>query len=95
MLPLFHFQARSPSVTKLPRIITQENASVSPRFPKRKSFKCNVYKKKGGPLKKARAGRQHRPRLLIVSSELVDLLALDESLFQHFLVAKPQIGDIG
>ena len=85
MLPLFHFQARSPSVTKLP----QNN------HPKRKSFKCNVYKKKGGPLKKARAGRQHRPRLLIVSSELVDLLALNESFFQHFLVAEPQIGDIG
>ena len=34
-------------------------------------------------------------RLLFVPCSLVDLLALDESLFQHLLVAEPQIGDIG
>jgi hypothetical protein len=34
-------------------------------------------------------------RLLFVPGSLVDLLALDESFFQHLLVAEPQIGDIG
>jgi hypothetical protein len=34
-------------------------------------------------------------RLLFVPRSLVDLLALDESFFQHLLIAEPQIGDIG
>jgi hypothetical protein len=59
------------------------------------SLESTLAEKRGGAGKKAKAGRQHRPPASVRSSELVDLLALDESFFQHLLVTEPQIGDIG
>ena len=49
---------------------------------------------RGGPLKRQEPEGSIAPAS-DRSSEWVDLLALNESFFQHFLVAEPQIGDIG
>ena len=62
-----------------------------------KSFRIRTYKKRG------RGGRRgskvEKPEgsitLRLLSVLLTFCLALDESFFQHLLVAEPQIGDIG
>jgi hypothetical protein len=56
-----------------------------------------TFTKKGGGVGryKGKSRKAALPPASDRSSELVDLLALDESFFQHLLVAEPQIGDIG
>ena len=56
-----------------------------------------LQKQGGGIFGKAKksAGDWQTLRRLDFLDRGSDSLALDESFFQHFLVAKPQIGDIG
>ena len=61
-----------------------------------KSLESTLARKGGGGRQKAQKPEGNIARqLLFVPRSLVDLLALDESFFQHLLVAEPQIGDIG
>jgi hypothetical protein len=59
-----------------------------------KRFRINTYKKQGGRHTNDKS-RRVKIALRLPSVLLAFCLALDESFFQHLLVAEPQIGDIG